>query len=576
MSTVDYALLAERYITGAISATERIELLRLLDADPSLQRQFPRDVALSVRLAAMVRADGAGDALVARIEAVLAGNHESTRQRVVQQVEERLEARSAAAPAPAASRMRLRRRPPSPPPRARAGMRLALCAGILVVVALALVLARLPEATPRLTIAEAATIDDRPARSGDPLPVGSRLQVGARGRAVIDLPAIAVLELRAGELRLGDPAGRRIALESGRLSATVQHQERGEVRVATPQGEIRVHGTRFAVSASPASTWLEVSDGRVGFASGASAVEVGAGDQAISAGGRTALLPPARPIDWPDRRPIGAQHLASPTLITPDNPRGWYLDDARPGPLPFAVRFERRRTRIVRELVADLGTARPGINAQAMVLWNLEGCAQGSSAERGDPRALGRLAPEMDAVVDRHIARLRSAGLRIGVPLAPRAGCLDAQDAAQDVSDAIAWCQHRWQASVFVIFPTPVIAQGSPRALFLDRVRRAHPEALILVQGGGSADTAAAAPLMFVPVDGAAAWTLPAQGFAVIGMVDADRAGAAYVSWLADALHAGHIPLVYAWSGFTDYAVLRLAQAEAARRYSQPALTPGR
>ena len=59
-------------------------------------------------------------------------------------------------------------------------------------------------------------------------------------------------------------------------------------------------------------------------------------------------------------------------------------------------------------------------------------------------------------------------------------------------------------------------------------------------------------------------------------MVDAARAGGPFVSWLAEALHAGHIPLVYAWSGVKEYAVLRAAQAEAARRYSQPALSPNR
>ena len=74
----------------------------------------------------------------------------------------------------------------------------------------------------------------------------------------LDFGSGSIASLSAG------PAGLRIGMDSGSLSATVEH--RGAARrlaVVTPEAQIEDQGTRFSVAVLPASTSVEVSEGHV-------------------------------------------------------------------------------------------------------------------------------------------------------------------------------------------------------------------------------------------------------------------------------------------------------------------------
>ncbi len=126
---------------------------------------------------------------------------------------------------------------------------------------------------------------------------------------------------------------------------------------------------------------------------------------------------PAR-LHWPDRRPIGVLFLASNYHSSATNPRGWFndpsLDVTGPG---GRERFRKALWKYTDRSLAIL--RRTG--AQGVIVWDLEGEQfPHKTTFIGDPRLVDRLAPEMAPVVDEFFARLRNAGLRVGVTIRPQ------------------------------------------------------------------------------------------------------------------------------------------------------------
>lgn len=122
-------------------------------------------------------------------------------------------------------------------------------------------------------------------------------------------------------------------------------------------------------------------------------------------------------VEWPDRRPVAAIFGPSDReSISESNPRGWFGDPrlstvTAAGRELFRLRmldFGERSVRVMQET-----------GSQGMIFWNLEGEAHDAITYVGDPRMLGILAPEMDAVADEFFELFRVAGLRTGLTIRP-------------------------------------------------------------------------------------------------------------------------------------------------------------
>jgi hypothetical protein len=195
----------------------------------------------------------------------------------------------------------------------------------------------------------------------------------------------------------------------------------------------------------------------------------------------------ARPsLDWPDRRPIGALFLADHTHTSVKNPRGWFNEpdlDVR-GPEGF-VRFRQAILEYAERSIVILRRT----DAQGMIAWDLEGEEfPHKTTYIGDPRILGRLAPEAAAVADDFFKRFRDAGLRVGVTLRPQELLLDGAGNARQAEiedydlillEKIDYARKRWGATLFYIdsnggpfWPTEVVR--------LQRLARQRPDVLLI------------------------------------------------------------------------------------------------
>ncbi len=169
------------------------------------------------------------------------------------------------------------------------------------------------------------------------------------------------------------------------------------------------------------------------------------------------LLAPVR-VHWPDRRPIGVLFLASDYHSSATNPRGWFNDQS----LDFTGTNGVQRFRQALLDYTDRSLAilkRTG--AQGTIVWDLEGEEYPHKTSFiGDPRLLNHLAPEMAAAVDEFFARLRGAGLKIGLTIRPQQLVFDEHglpqqtqvaDIAGSLRDKIDYAQKRWGVTIFYV-----------------------------------------------------------------------------------------------------------------------------
>jgi hypothetical protein len=127
------------------------------------------------------------------------------------------------------------------------------------------------------------------ATNGTQLRPGDLLRIGTNSTAVLGFGAERTrINLSAGsEFKLVSWAtGKHFALGFGRLEAVVAHQRPFRpMKIATPQAEARVLGTRFTLTVTTNSTRLEVAEGKVRLtrASDGAVVNVHAGFYALAA-----------------------------------------------------------------------------------------------------------------------------------------------------------------------------------------------------------------------------------------------------------------------------------------------------
>ncbi len=190
-------------------------------------------------------------------------------------------------------------------------------------------------------------------------------------------------------------------------------------------------------------------------------------------------------IHWPDRRPIGTLFLAQNFYISATNPRGWFndpnLDVTGPG---GAQRFHTALMQYTDRSIEVL--KRTG--AQGVIVWDLEGEQYPHKTSYiGDPRLLDQLAPEMAASVDEFFARLRNAGLKVGVTIRPQKLVFEhgqprqtqVINIKQSLLEKIDYAKTRWGATLFYIDSNGGIRRPD-EAWQLRSLAKARPDVLLI------------------------------------------------------------------------------------------------
>jgi len=205
-------------------------------------------------------------------------------------------------------------------------------------------------------------------------------------------------------------------------------------------------------------------------------------------------------VHWPDRRPVGVLFLASNYHSSATNPCGWFNE---PG-LDFIGAGGVERFRAALREYTDRSLAilkRTG--AQGVIVWDLEGEQfPHKTSFIGDPRTLDRLAPEMAAAADEFFARMREAGLRVGVTIRPQQLTFDefglphqtfALDLEKVLLEKIDYARKRWGATLFYVDSNSGFWR--PDELWqLRRVAAARPDVLLIPEHHGAPYAAFSAP----------------------------------------------------------------------------------
>jgi len=196
------------------------------------------------------------------------------------------------------------------------------------------------------------------------------------------------------------------------------------------------------------------------------------------------IIKPVR-VHWPDRRPIGVLFLASDFHASATNPRGWFNDpNLDVTGTNGAQHFRKALLDYADQSIAIL--KRTG--AQGAIIWDLEGEQYPHKTTFiGDPRLLNRLAPEMAPVVDEFFARLRSAGLKVGLTIRPQQLVFEDGQPRQTqvintkkiLLDKIDYARTRWGATLFYVDSNGGIRRPD-EAWQLRRLAEQRPDILLI------------------------------------------------------------------------------------------------
>lgn len=422
----------------------------------------------------------------------------------------------------------------------------------------------------------------RPDQRSEPLAIG--LPIRAGDRVAVALGAAIEVRFSNEDTRLGlgsrttvrvtaQTDGVHLGLDTGSLVAQVAPQPPGKrLHVATPHSAITVLGTRFCVATRDERTSVEVDHGsvEVSTADAGETAQVAAGERVVADSGKP-LARSSSAVRWPDRRPLGVMMLCRNSSGWATNPRGWFGDAKVDTTMPAGlVAFNRRLDEQVTRTIANLQAT----GAQGVVFWDLEGLEH-PPGYVGDPRLLSTLAPEMDAAVDRVMARLRAAGFAVGVTVRtesaerPSGGGLvfrTLSDPVQQVQAKIAYAQNRWGATIF-----PLLGEkGDALALgtICRRINASSP-GVLLVPTGADAETYRWGAPWFDPVKTRTtlapdeARRTDADAFAVIALLEAPYLKSHHDD-LVRAVRAGDVLSFRAWTANPEQQAVRAIHQAAA------------
>lgn len=123
--------------------------------------------------------------------------------------------------------------------------------------------------------------------AGDAIAVGTPVRVPETGRASVVLPDGTKLWAGPGtRMIVEDSDGSRIRVERGHVLARVQPRAQGSrFEVATPDAEVQVHGTVFAVKVAEKRTTVRLHEGAVRIVCGEKSVAMEAGHRVVASQG---------------------------------------------------------------------------------------------------------------------------------------------------------------------------------------------------------------------------------------------------------------------------------------------------
>lgn len=398
-----------------------------------------------------------------------------------------------------------------------------------------------------------------PLRADQPVGADDRIEVAVG--ASLDLRFVnetTVIGLGSGTklMMVARPGITRLMLEQGTLTAEVAHQAPGRhLSVITPDVRVEVVGTRFAVSVGDRRSHVEVEEGRIEVAltnqSSGGSIFIGPGGSVIAESGKPLTIDEVPDLRWDDHRPLGVMMLCKELSGWSHNPRGWFNDATIDISTPAGLAaLHKRLDAVIDQSIANLRE----VGAQGLVFWDLEGL-EFPLGYVGDPRQLGTLAPEMDAVADRLMARVRAAGFAVGMAIridATERSQLGAALELKPVSDParlalakIAYARQRWGATLF-----PLLGLGSAtmsKATICRRVHEASPGILLIPTAvEGDADRWSAPWIQPDRLATQTAATRRAGGFSVIAPLE-DAYLAEHRDELVRAVAAGDLLTVRAW-----------------------------
>jgi len=273
-------------------------------------------------------------------------------------------------------------------------------------------------------------------------------------------------------------------------------------------------------------------------------------------------------LTWSDRRPIGSIHIASSgASISKTNPRG-YLSDPNLNVFTKAglIRFRNHLLGAADRSIQVL----KDMNAQGMVVWDLEGQQFARLGYVGDPRALSSLAPELEfnGAVDAYFKKFRDAGLRVGVTIRgqhlvqTKTGWKQAQSANPFAVMAakIRYAQTRWGATLFYIDSNAVLKTSVVYdAQIFKRLADAFPDVLLIPEHKDTRYYPYTAPYDDLrngttQTPDTAKLAYP-QAFSVICTMGGDLA--TYHDQLVTAVRRGDILMFTGWFADTDNAAIK-------------------
>jgi len=216
-------------------------------------------------------------------------------------------------------------------------------------------------------------------------------------------------------------------------------------------------------------------------------------------------------LNWPDRRPIGMISLATQVHQSAKNPRGWFNES------DLDVVSEKGRKNFAKRLMSEAKyhlSILKSMNAQGMIVWNVEGEEFPNINYVGDPRILPKLAPEMDAAADAYFAFFRKAGVRTGICIRPsrivpgwdgKTKWTHDQmgfDFIAEMSQKIDYAQKRWGCTLFYVDSSVHYffkrdGQVSDRLISAGewkRLAKMHPDVLIIPEFPTTATWSVCAP----------------------------------------------------------------------------------
>jgi hypothetical protein len=193
-------------------------------------------------------------------------------------------------------------------------------------------------------------------------------------------------------------------------------------------------------------------------------------------------------LNWTDRRPIGAVFLASAATDWAKNPRGWLMDSHLDVTTPQGR--DQLRDGILKLADQTISILRD-MNAQGVITWDIEGQEYAHSVSYiGDPRLVGKLAPEMSGIADAYFKKFRDAGFRVGVCVRPQqvtfssGKALSQQpsaDPAEELTAKIKFAKEQWGATIIYIDsnvnandPNPLDAQ------IMEKLAATFPDVLLI------------------------------------------------------------------------------------------------